>query len=139
MEEPKHNDEAVLLPKTRSKGKGVASVQTSPNTPNVVTTKAIPVQPKWKKGIAILDFILRLGAAAAAFAATAIMGNAEQTLPFFTQFLQFHAEYNDLPTFTYNIIIMHFIIFNFTYVVNIFHVARDIVGFKVFSFFLLIS
>lgn len=57
----------------------------------------------WKKGIAILDFILRLGATAAALGAAASMGNSEETLPFFTQFFQFQASYDDLPTFMYNL------------------------------------
>ncbi|XP_060673670.1 casparian strip membrane protein 1-like [Ziziphus jujuba] len=60
----------------------------------------------WKKGIAILDFILRLSATAAALGAAAAMGNSEETLPFFTQFLQFQASYDDLPTFQFFVIAM---------------------------------
>ncbi|KAK6126464.1 hypothetical protein DH2020_039800 [Rehmannia glutinosa] len=55
-----------------------------------------PVQ----KGVAIFDLILRISAATAALAATITMGTTEQTLPFFTQFFQFQASYDDLPTFT---------------------------------------
>lgn len=57
----------------------------------------------WKKGVAIIDFILRLGATAAALGAAASMGTSDETLPFFTQFFQFQASYDDLPTFTYAI------------------------------------
>ncbi|KAF9664919.1 hypothetical protein SADUNF_Sadunf16G0067900 [Salix dunnii] len=53
----------------------------------------------YKKGLAIFDFVLRLGAVAATLAAAAIMGTTDQTLPFFTQFFQFEASYDDLPTF----------------------------------------
>ena len=60
----------------------------------------------WKKGLAITDFILRLGAVACVLGATATMGMADQTLPFFTQFFQFEASYDDMPTFSY--VISHF-------------------------------
>ncbi|XP_068322459.1 casparian strip membrane protein 1-like [Pyrus communis] len=43
----------------------------------------------WKKGIAILDFILRLGATTAALCAAIAMGSIDETLPFFTQFFSF--------------------------------------------------
>ena len=67
-------------------------------------TKAVPVpvpQPAWKRGVSIFDFILRVCGLVAALAATATMGTTDQTLPFFTQFFQFQASYDDLPTFTY--------------------------------------
>ena len=59
------------------------------------------VKGGYKKGLAIFDFVLRLGAVAAALAAAATMGTSGQTLPFFTQFFQFQASYDDLPTFQY--------------------------------------
>ncbi|CAI0391297.1 unnamed protein product [Linum tenue] len=34
------------------------------------------------------------------------MGSSEQTLPFFTQFFQFRASYDDLPTFQFFVIAM---------------------------------
>lgn len=58
-----------------------------------------PAKRGLKKGIAITDFVLRLGAIAAALGAAATMGTADETLPFFTQFFQFEASYDDLPTF----------------------------------------
>ncbi|KAM5573991.1 casparian strip membrane protein 1-like [Rosa sericea] len=60
----------------------------------------------WKKGVAVLDFILRLGATAAALGAAVTMASSEQTLPFFTQFFQFSAGYDDMPTFTFFVIAM---------------------------------
>ncbi|KAL5560479.1 hypothetical protein UlMin_036690 [Ulmus minor] len=60
----------------------------------------------WKKGIAIIDFILRLGAIASSLGAAAAMGTSDETLPFFTQFFQFEASYDDMPTFTFFVIAM---------------------------------
>lgn len=53
-----------------------------------------------KRGVGIIDFVVRLLALAAALAATIAMGTTDQTLPFFTQFFQFRARYYDLPSFT---------------------------------------
>lgn len=55
----------------------------------------------YKKGIAIFDFILRIGALVCTLAAATAMGTSDETLPFFTQFFQFQASYDDLPTFQY--------------------------------------
>ncbi|KAL5560481.1 hypothetical protein UlMin_036692 [Ulmus minor] len=61
---------------------------------------------RWKKGIAIIDFILRLGAIASSLGAAAAMGTSDETLPFFTQFFQFEASYDDMPTFMFFVIAM---------------------------------
>ncbi|CAN1306451.1 Casparian strip membrane protein 1 [Linum perenne] len=58
------------------------------------------------RGVAIFDFILRLGAVISALSAAATMGTSDETLPFFTQFLQFQASYDDLPTFQFFVIAM---------------------------------
>ncbi|KAI9076372.1 hypothetical protein K1719_028644 [Acacia pycnantha] len=63
----------------------------------------------WKKGIAIMDFILRLGAIGSALGATATMAAADQSLPFFTQFFKFEAAYDDFPTFQFFVIAMAFV------------------------------
>ncbi|GAY33041.1 hypothetical protein CUMW_005320 [Citrus unshiu] len=60
----------------------------------------------YKKGIAIFDFILRIGALVCTLAAATTMGTSDETLPFFTQFFQFQASYDDLPTFQYFVIAM---------------------------------
>lgn len=57
-----------------------------------------------RKGLAIMDFILRLGAIAASLGAAATMANSDQILPFFTQFFQFEASYDSFSTFQYVII-----------------------------------
>lgn len=60
----------------------------------------------WKRGVSIFDFLLRIGAIVAALTAASIMGTSQETLPFFTQFFQFQASYDDLPTFQYVIFIL---------------------------------
>lgn len=93
---------SVQEPKANPKGKAVAGA--APPPPVVISTKVTTTSnPKggWRRGFAIFDLVLRLCGIAVALAATAIMGTTQQTLPFFTQFFQFQAQYNDLPTFTY--------------------------------------
>lgn len=68
----------------------------------LVAVKGPSERGGWRKGIAIMDFILRLGAIAAALGAAATMATADQTLPFFTQFFQFEASYDSFPTFQYD-------------------------------------
>ena len=53
----------------------------------------------YKRGLAIFDFLLRLAAIGITIGASSVMFTAEETLPFFTQFLQFQAGYDDFPTF----------------------------------------
>lgn len=54
----------------------------------------------YKRGISIFDLILRIAAFATSIGAAIGMATAGETLPFFTQFFQFEAGYDDLPTFT---------------------------------------
>lgn len=93
METERSGETAINIEEKKSKGKA----------PLLASSKAVHVdiQPKrgMKKGIAICDFLLRLCAIGAAIGATATMGTTDQTLPFFTQFFQFQAQYNDIPTF----------------------------------------
>lgn len=53
----------------------------------------------YKRGLSIFDFLLRLAAIIAASVAAGTMFTSDETLPFFTQFLQFEAGYDDLPTY----------------------------------------
>ncbi|KAL8501121.1 hypothetical protein ACS0TY_020618 [Phlomoides rotata] len=93
----KSSETAINIGDSKSgKGKSVAYA---------ATTKAIPhPQAGWKRGVAIFDFILRICGLVAALAATTTMGTTDQTLPFFTQFFQFQASYDDLPTFTFFVV-----------------------------------
>ncbi|GJT38664.1 casparian strip membrane protein 1 [Tanacetum coccineum] len=62
------------------------------------------VQPKhkggYKRGLDGFEIALRLAGVANALGAAIAMGSTNQTLPFFTQFFHFKAEYDDLPAFT---------------------------------------
>ncbi|XP_056863034.1 casparian strip membrane protein 1-like isoform X1 [Raphanus sativus] len=58
----------------------------------------------YKRGLAIFDFLLRLAAIGITIGASSVMFTAEETLPFFTQFLQFQAGYDDFPTFQFFVI-----------------------------------
>lgn len=108
MESRREVEESSTAPileskRTRSNGKGKSidgDHAPQPAAAIVVTTKATPLQKGgMKKGIAILDFILRLGAIGSALGAAVLMGTNEQILPFFTQFLQFHAQWDDFSMF----------------------------------------
>ncbi|KAM1511936.1 hypothetical protein ACFX1Z_023557 [Malus domestica] len=77
---------AVELGHGESNSKGIAS-----------TTASAGVN----RGASILDFILRIVAFLGTLVSAIAMGTTQERLPFFTQFLQFRAEYDDLPTFTY--------------------------------------
>lgn len=107
-----NNDQetSITIEESKSNRKGKSSViieksNSSKKTKNLYekitpTSKTLPhPQAKFKKGLAVFDLIFRLGAVAAALGATAVMGTVDQILPFFTQFFQFEAQYNDLPSF----------------------------------------
>ncbi|KAK3443755.1 hypothetical protein EUGRSUZ_B03828, partial [Eucalyptus grandis] len=82
----------------RAKAKAVAGVAPPP----VAAARA--GRGGWKKGVAVFDFLLRLVATGTTLAAATTMGTTDQTLPFFTQFFQYQASYDDLPAFTFFVI-----------------------------------
>ncbi|KAH7561264.1 hypothetical protein JRO89_XS10G0202900 [Xanthoceras sorbifolium] len=99
MESERGNEPTVIaMPESKANGKGKAILSS--------TTKVTepPKAGGYKKGVAIFDFILRLCAIGAALGATATMGTTDQTLPFFTQFFQFQAEYDDFPVFMFFVV-----------------------------------
>ncbi|KAI3738593.1 hypothetical protein L2E82_28630 [Cichorium intybus] len=84
----------------------VKSSKSGKGAPPVVaaTTVRLSQQPPvggWKRGVGIIDLILRICAITATLAAAAVMGTTSQDLPFFTRFFQFQASYDDFPTFTF--------------------------------------
>ncbi|KAL3530366.1 hypothetical protein ACH5RR_009688 [Cinchona calisaya] len=94
---------AIHITESKSaKGKSAAAPVAITATTKATTTSY--QKGGWKRGVAIFDFILRLCALIAALAATVTMGTTDQTLPFFTQFFQFQASYDDLPAFTYFVV-----------------------------------
>ncbi|KAI7736822.1 hypothetical protein M8C21_032926, partial [Ambrosia artemisiifolia] len=62
------------------------------------------VAPPANRGIAILDFFLRLIAIVGTLASAIAMATTNQTLPFFSQFVRFRAKFNDLPSFTFFVV-----------------------------------
>lgn len=58
----------------------------------------------WRRGLAVLDFLLRVLAFGATLAAAIATGTSNETLSFFTQFFQFRANYADFPAFMYHIL-----------------------------------
>ena len=63
------------------------------------TSKA-PLSRGVSKGLSVLDLILRFLAIIGTLASAIAMGTTNETLPFFTQFIRFKAQYSDLPTLT---------------------------------------
>lgn len=64
------------------------------------TSKAAPLGRGVSKGVSVLDLILRFIAIVGTLASAIAMGTTNETLPFFTQFIRFKAQYSDLPTLT---------------------------------------
>ncbi|GLU01887.1 hypothetical protein SLE2022_191680 [Rubroshorea leprosula] len=56
------------------------------------------------RGIAVLDFVLRILGFIVTLGSSVTMGTTNETLPFFTQFIGFRAEYDDLPTLTFFVV-----------------------------------
>ncbi|KAJ4772427.1 Casparian strip membrane protein 1 [Rhynchospora pubera] len=58
----------------------------------------------WRRGLAVFDFLLRILAFGPTLAAAISTGTSDETLSFFTQFFQFHANYADFPAFTFFVV-----------------------------------
>ncbi|MED6112619.1 hypothetical protein PIB30_063219 [Stylosanthes scabra] len=58
----------------------------------------------WKKGVAIMDLIVRLGTLGSTIGAISIMATADQTLPFFNQFVQFEASYDSFSALQFFVV-----------------------------------
>ncbi|KAI4386384.1 hypothetical protein MLD38_004319 [Melastoma candidum] len=56
------------------------------------------------RGLSVLDLILRVVAALGTLGSAVAMGTTKETLPFFTLFVLFRAEYKDLPSFTFFVV-----------------------------------
>jgi len=51
-----------------------------------------------RRGLSIMDFVLRIVAAVATLGAALAMATTNETLPFATQFIKFRAQFDDLPS-----------------------------------------
>ncbi|KAL8259841.1 hypothetical protein R6Q59_027794 [Mikania micrantha] len=92
-------DIAIPVREVRSSksGKGAPPVV----APASIQLGQVPPAAGWRRGVGIIDLILRICAITTTLAAAAVMGTTSQNLPFFTQFFQFQASYDDFPTFTF--------------------------------------
>ncbi|CAG7911210.1 unnamed protein product [Brassica rapa] len=70
----------------------------------VETSKAIQKSGLMSRRNAILEFILRIVAFFNTITSAILMATTNETLPFFTQFIRFHAEYSDLSALTFFVI-----------------------------------
>lgn len=52
------------------------------------------------RGVSVLDFVLRVLAFICTLGSAIATATTNETLPFFTRFIRFRAEYDDLPTLT---------------------------------------
>nr|P0DI32.1 RecName: Full=Casparian strip membrane protein 1; Short=TkCASP1 [Taraxacum kok-saghyz] len=96
---------AVNITETPKERKGKAPLLAPPPASGGIKT-IVQKAPKggYKRGLAVFDVVLRIAGIAAALGAVIAMGSTDQTLPFFTQFFQFKAEFDDLPVFTFFVI-----------------------------------
>ncbi|KAF4390774.1 hypothetical protein G4B88_015664 [Cannabis sativa] len=58
-----------------------------------------------RRGISMLDFVLRLIGIVGTMASAIAMATTDETLPFATRFVRFKANYDDLPTFTLFVVV----------------------------------
>ncbi|KQK18846.1 hypothetical protein BRADI_1g45110v3 [Brachypodium distachyon] len=63
-----------------------------------------PLSKGVSRGLCILDLIFRVIAVIGTLASAIAMGTTNQTMPFFTQFVQFKERYSDLPTLTFFVV-----------------------------------
>ncbi|OMO79323.1 hypothetical protein CCACVL1_13749 [Corchorus capsularis] len=79
------------------------------------------------KGVSVLDFIFRILALIGTLGSAIAMVTTNETLPFFTRFLRFRAEYDDLPSFTFfvvaNAIVTGYLLLSLPF--SIFHIVRS--------------
>ncbi|PKI54104.1 casparian strip membrane protein 3-like [Punica granatum] len=79
------------------------------------------------RGVSALGFILRVLAFICTLGSAIAMGTTNETLPFFTRFIRFRAEYDDLPTFTFfvaaNGVVSGYLILSLPF--SIFHIMRS--------------
>ncbi|KAI9111394.1 hypothetical protein K1719_017084 [Acacia pycnantha] len=79
-----------------------------------------------KRGLSIMDLILRIIAIAATFGSAVAMATSHERLPFLTQFVHFRAKFDDFPTFVFfvlgNSIVCGYLVLSI--VLSIVHIAR---------------
>ncbi|XP_028761957.1 casparian strip membrane protein 1-like [Neltuma alba] len=91
-----------------------------------VVSKGIASRRVMKRGLSVMDLVLRIIAIAATFGSAVAMATSHERLPFITQFVHFRAEFDDLPSFLFfvlgNAIVCGYLVLSI--VLSIFHIAR---------------
>ncbi|KAK1411892.1 hypothetical protein QVD17_32735 [Tagetes erecta] len=97
---------AINITETPKERKGKAPLLAPPRASSTIkpVVQKAPAKGGYKRGLAIFDVILRIAGIATALGAAIAMASTEQTLPFFTQFFQFKAQFDDIPSFTFFVI-----------------------------------
>ncbi|KAK7251901.1 hypothetical protein RIF29_35504 [Crotalaria pallida] len=79
-----------------------------------------------KRGLSVVDFLLRIVAALCTLGSALAMGTANETLPFATRFVKFRAEYKNIPTFVFfvtsNSIVCVYLVLSLA--LSFFHILR---------------
>ncbi|KAD1222169.1 hypothetical protein R6Q59_030383 [Mikania micrantha] len=80
------------------------------------------------KGISVMDLVLRLVGIAGTLGAAIAMGTNEQTLPFFTRFVRFDAQYDDFRAFRLFVVVNAILsaYFVLTIPLSIVHIMRSL-------------
>ncbi|KAK9060127.1 hypothetical protein SSX86_020831 [Deinandra increscens subsp. villosa] len=88
----------------------------------------IPVPAGSNKGISVMDLILRLVGVTGTLGAAIAMGTNEQTLPFFTRFVRFDAQYDDFRSFRLFVVVNAIVCayFVLTIPLSIVHIMRSV-------------
>ncbi|CAI9096570.1 OLC1v1032751C1 [Oldenlandia corymbosa var. corymbosa] len=105
---------------------------------DATTTKAVKLEAAESsyrakgstRGISIFDLVLRIVAIVGTLGAAVAMGTTQQTLPFFSQFVQFQAQYNDIDTFTMFVIVNSIVCgyLALSLPLSIYHIVRSRAG-----------
>ncbi|KAK1419925.1 hypothetical protein QVD17_29365 [Tagetes erecta] len=87
----------------------------------------VSVPSSSNKGISVMDLILRLVGIAGTLGAAIAMGTNEQTLPFFTRFVRFDAQYDDFRSFRLFVIVNAIVCayFFLTIPLSVVHIMRS--------------
>ncbi|XP_027348487.1 CASP-like protein 6 [Abrus precatorius] len=90
-------------------------------------SKRLAPRKRLKRGLSIVDFILRIVAAICTLGSALGMGTTKETLPFATRFVKFRAVFDDLPTFVFfvtsNSIVCGYLLLSLA--LSFFHIVRS--------------
>ncbi|PWA99629.1 Casparian strip membrane protein 1 [Artemisia annua] len=91
------------------------------------STSRVSARAGSNRGISLMDLILRIVGIVGTLGSSIAMGTTEQTLPFFTRFVRFNAQYDDFPSFRLFVIVNAIVCayFVLTIPLSIVHIMRS--------------